>query len=195
MSKPETLPEIAERLTIGATLRTLYEQEALILAALGEVEKRGEQRAAKLGGALLDSAVERVKEAEARVDKLADKLSDWALSDDMTNILGAGGSYVELEKTCNELALRAEKAEAEVERLREALTAAQVAANKSEAEVARLVNLKRADFELLSVNERLREELTAAQVRSNELAAEVKRLGDELWLLRTAVTPAKEPKP
>ena len=70
MSKPETLPEIAERLTIGATLRTLYEQEALILAALGEVEKRGEQRAAKLGGALLDSAVERVKKAEARVKEL-----------------------------------------------------------------------------------------------------------------------------
>jgi len=109
MSKPETLPEIAERLE-----GSLAHQ---ILAALREVEARGEQRAAKLGGALLDSAVERVKEAEARVDKLADKLSDWALSDDMTNILGAGGSYVELEKTCNELALRAEKAEARVKEL------------------------------------------------------------------------------
>ena len=106
MSKPETLPEIAERLE-----GSLAHQ---ILAALREVEARGEQSAAKLGGALLDSAVE---SAEARVAKLADKLSDWALSDDMTNILGAGGSYVELEKTCNELALRAEKAEARVKEL------------------------------------------------------------------------------
>ena len=70
MSKPETLPEIAERLE-----GSLAHQ---ILAALREVEARGEQRAAKLGGALLDSAVERAEKAEAENARLK-ALIEWYL--------------------------------------------------------------------------------------------------------------------
>ena len=92
----ETKEQMAERLTIGATLRTPYEQEALILAALREVEARGEQRAAKLGGALLDSAVERAEKAEA----------------DLRDIIENDEGQRE----------RANKLEAEVARLREALS-------------------------------------------------------------------------
>jgi len=46
-----------------------------ILAALREVEERGEQRAAKLGGALLDSAVERAEKAEAENARLREALT------------------------------------------------------------------------------------------------------------------------
>jgi chromosome segregation ATPase len=102
MSKPETLPEIAERLTDAISPSSACHEEdrasdyAEILAALGEVEKRGEQRAAKLGGALLDSAVERAEKAEA----------------DLRDIIENDEGQRE----------RANKLEAEVARLREALS-------------------------------------------------------------------------
>jgi uncharacterized Zn finger protein (UPF0148 family) len=170
MSKHETLEQIAERLTIGAALRTPYEQEALILAALREVkirseicpecgaplvcsygsvrcssraalreaEKRGEQRAATLGGTLLDSAVE-----------------------------------------------RAEKAEAENARLREALTTAQVRANELAAEAKRL---RDALSELLE---------SPASFEDSRLDYAERQVDTKVWDEAKAALapPAKEPKP
>ena len=76
MSEPETPEQIAERLAgpvrdLGGTeIPSRARKRDLILAALREVEARGEQRAAKLGGALLDSAVERAEKAEAEIEHL-----------------------------------------------------------------------------------------------------------------------------
>ena len=107
-----------------------------ILAALREVEARGEQRAATLGGALLDSAIERAEKAE-RLVSLAEKEA-IAFRDQMHE------ERIRAEKAEAELmsalldsrhrgalqGQRAEKTETENARLREALTAAQVRANE-----------------------------------------------------------------
>jgi hypothetical protein len=71
VSAPETLEQIAERIA-RETLshRSTIWIRAEILAALREAEKCGEQRAAKLGGTLLDSAVERAEKAEAENARL-----------------------------------------------------------------------------------------------------------------------------
>jgi hypothetical protein len=73
----ESLEQIAERIA-RETLshRSTIWIRAEILAALREAEKCGEQRVAKLGGTLLDSAVERAEKAEAgaEVGRLTNEL-------------------------------------------------------------------------------------------------------------------------
>jgi phosphohistidine phosphatase SixA len=138
MSEHETLEQIAERLTIGAALRTPYEQEALILAALGEVEQR---------------AMTHVIVSTAPV------VGDWQR--------------------------RAEKAEAENARLREALTTAQVRANELAAEAKRL---RDALSELLE---------SPASFEDSRLDYAERQVDTKVWDEAKAALapPAKEPKP
>ena len=95
---------------------------------------------------------------------LSHKVSDWAESKAMTDLLGCGGSYADLEREANELALRAEAAE-------QALAAAQ-AERDSERERCRTITVgyrqmrKDIDAALGVTSEERQAETGAAGLRS-----------------------------
>jgi hypothetical protein len=144
----ETKEQMAERLTIGATLRTPYEQEALILAALREVEAAA-------------------------------------------HCLRSTSQIISAEQ-------RAEKAEAEMERLREIESCPSGYVNISKAVYANL----RAEVERLRAA--LLEEEQAAREFCSTHPGRAQKPGHELFcygaralsrVLAALATPAKEPKP
>jgi hypothetical protein len=116
MSEPESLEQIAERLarplhclpgvfrptSHAACIAAHSAKVATIFDTLREIETRGEQRAAKLGGTLLDSAVERAGRAEADL-----KAANSEISFEARRI----GEYIEAVSLAEE---RAGKAEATV---------------------------------------------------------------------------------